>query len=66
MDSLFFGVLLGYLHHYHGESLARTLQSTFTRVAIAVACVALLLPGYFAPRDHKAFGILAYSSAYFA
>ena len=66
MDSLFFGVLLGYLHHYHGESLKRTLQSTFTRVAIAVACLALLLPGYFAPRDHKAFGILAYSSAYFA
>jgi peptidoglycan/LPS O-acetylase OafA/YrhL len=66
MDSLFFGVLLGYLHHYHRESLVRTLQSTFTRVAIGVACVALLLPGYFAPRDHKAFAIFAYSSAYLA
>jgi peptidoglycan/LPS O-acetylase OafA/YrhL len=66
MDSLFFGVLLGYLHHYHGKSLARTLQSTFAPVVMAVACLALLLPGYFAPRDHKAFGILAYTSTYFA
>jgi peptidoglycan/LPS O-acetylase OafA/YrhL len=66
MDSLFFGVLLGYLHRYHAKSLARTLQPTFIRVTIAVACVALSLPGYFAARDSKAFSILAYTSVYLA
>jgi peptidoglycan/LPS O-acetylase OafA/YrhL len=66
MDSLFFGVLLGYLHRYHAKSLARMLQPTFIRVAIAVACMALSLPGYFAARDNKAFSILAYTSVYLA
>jgi peptidoglycan/LPS O-acetylase OafA/YrhL len=66
MDSLFFGVLLGYLHRYHTKSLARMLKPTLIRVAIAVACVALSLPGYFAARDTKAFSILAYTSVYFA
>jgi len=66
MDSLFFGVLLGYLHRYHAKSMARMLQPTFTRVAIAAACVALSLPAYFAARDTEAFSILAYTSVYFA
>jgi peptidoglycan/LPS O-acetylase OafA/YrhL len=64
IDSLFFGVLLGYLYNYQGNRLQRALGSTFRRIAIAVASITLLLPGYFVPRDNKAFAVLGYTILY--
>jgi peptidoglycan/LPS O-acetylase OafA/YrhL len=64
IDSLFFGVLLGYLYNYHRNRLERALGSTFRRIAIAAASIGLLLPGYFVPRDSKAFSVLGYTMLY--
>lgn len=64
IDSLFFGVLLGYLYNYHGHRLERAMDSTFRRIALAVVSIGLLLPGYFVPRDSKAFSVLGYTMLY--
>jgi peptidoglycan/LPS O-acetylase OafA/YrhL len=42
MDSLFFGVLLGYLHHYRTEFLQRIFLPTRNRILIAMLAAALL------------------------
>ena len=42
MDSLFFGVLLGYLHHFRGQFLERLLSSTRNRIMLGIASGILL------------------------
>jgi peptidoglycan/LPS O-acetylase OafA/YrhL len=42
MDSLFFGVFLGYLHHFRSEMIERLLQPLRNRVAVGVLTALLL------------------------
>src|SRR5258706_7023662 len=51
MDALFFGVFLGYLHHYRPEILERLFQPLWNRVAIGVLTAALLSCPFFLTRD---------------
>lgn len=44
MDSLFFGVLLGYFHHFQPALLDRILRPVRNRVALLVLAAACLLP----------------------
>jgi peptidoglycan/LPS O-acetylase OafA/YrhL len=49
MDSLFFGVFLGYLHHFRPDFLDRLLVPAPNRVALALLAVALLSCALFLP-----------------
>jgi peptidoglycan/LPS O-acetylase OafA/YrhL len=62
MDALFFGVLLGYLHHFHGlrwESFVIR-----WKLVIAAASVLLLSTVYFVPRETVRFAIGGYTLTY--
>lgn len=52
MDSLFFGVLLGYLHHFRPDFLDRILVRPRNRVALVALAVALLSCCLFLPPQH--------------
>lgn len=52
MDSLFFGVLLGYLHHFRPDFLDRLLAPTANRVALTLLAVTLLSCPLFLPFYH--------------
>lgn len=47
MDSLFFGVLLGYLHHFRPEFLDRLVTPALNRAALLLLAVALLSSALF-------------------
>ena len=47
MDALFFGVFLGYLHHFRPEIIERLLQPVRNRIAIGVLSVLLLSCPFF-------------------
>jgi len=64
MDSLFFGVLLGYLHHFRPALLGKLLQPIQNRLAIAAASAGLLSFAYFLPRENRFFAIFGYSFVY--
>jgi peptidoglycan/LPS O-acetylase OafA/YrhL len=64
IDSLFFGVFLGYLYNFHGPAMAQALRSPFRRIALAAISAALLCPGYFAHRNDKSYSILVYTLVY--
>jgi len=49
MDSLFFGVLLGYFHHFQPALLDRILRPVRNRVALLVLAAACLLPCLIVP-----------------
>jgi peptidoglycan/LPS O-acetylase OafA/YrhL len=51
IDALFFGVLIGYLYHFHSEATKRVLRPTRTRLLIAVISALFLSTCYFFDRD---------------
>ncbi len=53
IDSLFFGVLLGYLHHFRPQLFDQLLLSKRNIVALAVLSAALLLPALVLPQPNK-------------
>lgn len=64
MDSLFFGVLLGYFYHFRPLLLEKLLQPTRNRLVIAAVSVALLSVTYALPRESKLFATCGYTSVY--
>ena len=42
IDSLFFGVFLGYLYHFHGEKLKRFMAGRWPRVLLLIGCLLLI------------------------
>jgi peptidoglycan/LPS O-acetylase OafA/YrhL len=64
MDALFFGVLLGYLYHFHSLGLERVMGSMPNRLAIALFSSALLSLAYFLPRDDKFLATWGYTCVY--
>jgi peptidoglycan/LPS O-acetylase OafA/YrhL len=64
MDSLFFGVLLGYLHHFHPALLENLMRPNRNRLAIALVSGALLSSAYWFSRDDKFFATWGYSFVY--
>jgi peptidoglycan/LPS O-acetylase OafA/YrhL len=64
IDALFFGALLGYFYHFHGQALNDLVHPTTNRVLIAVCSAALLSTTYFLPRESKLFSTFGYSCVY--
>jgi len=64
MDSLFFGVLLGYLFHFRPGVLQGLSQPLRNRLTIAVASGALLSSAYLLPRENRFFATFGYSFVY--
>jgi peptidoglycan/LPS O-acetylase OafA/YrhL len=64
MDSLFFGVLLGYLYHFRPQVLERLMRPTGSRVGMAAVSAVLLSTAYFFSRDEKLFATFGYSCLY--
>jgi len=64
MDSLFFGVLLGYLYHFRPLELERLLQPARNRLVIAAVSATLLSFTYLFPRENKFFATWGYTFVY--
>jgi peptidoglycan/LPS O-acetylase OafA/YrhL len=64
MDSLFFGVLLGYLHFFRPLMLEKLLQPTPNRVLIAILSSTLLSSTYLFPRENRFFATCGYTFVY--
>jgi peptidoglycan/LPS O-acetylase OafA/YrhL len=64
MDSLFFGVLLGYLYHFHPVFLEKMMRPTRNRLLIALASAAFLSLLCFVPIRNKAFATIGYTFIY--
>jgi peptidoglycan/LPS O-acetylase OafA/YrhL len=64
MDSLFFGVLLGYLYHFRPQVLEKLMQPARNRLAIAVVSLILLSFTYLLPRENKFFATWGYTFIY--
>jgi peptidoglycan/LPS O-acetylase OafA/YrhL len=64
VDSLFFGVLLGYHHHFRPLALDRLVQPTRNRLAIAAVSATLLSFTYLLPRESKFFATWGYTFVY--
>jgi peptidoglycan/LPS O-acetylase OafA/YrhL len=64
IDSLFFGVLLGYLYHFRPHVLELMTRSTMNRLAIIGVSVLSLSSAYFLPRDTKVFSVFGFSLLY--
>ncbi|HXN21361.1 MAG TPA: acyltransferase [Candidatus Dormibacteraeota bacterium] len=64
MDSLFFGVLLGYLYHFRPIVLERLMVPAKNRAVIAVVSAMLLSFAYFYSRGDKFFATVGYSFIY--
>jgi peptidoglycan/LPS O-acetylase OafA/YrhL len=64
MDALFFGVLLGYLSHFHPARLENLLRPTRNRIAIALISPIFLSMAYFLPRETKMFSIFGFTMVY--
>jgi peptidoglycan/LPS O-acetylase OafA/YrhL len=64
MDSLFFGVLLGYLHHFRPTALERLVTPTRNRILIAIVSATLLSCAYLLPRENKLLATGGYTFIY--
>jgi peptidoglycan/LPS O-acetylase OafA/YrhL len=64
MDSLFFGALLGYLHHFRPYILNNLMHSTRNRIFIAVCSAVLLSTICFLPRDSRIFSTFGFTWLY--
>jgi peptidoglycan/LPS O-acetylase OafA/YrhL len=64
LDSLFFGVLLGYLHYFRRDTIERLVAPTRSRILIAIISAALLSPAYLSARDHKFLATWGYTFIY--
>jgi peptidoglycan/LPS O-acetylase OafA/YrhL len=66
MDSLFFGVLIGYFYHFRRETVDHVMGSAKNCAAIAAASCVLLAPAYFWSTKNRFFATFGYSSLYLA
>lgn len=66
IDSLFFGVLLGYFHHFRPDVLDHLTGPIWNRVLIAACSAVLLLPAFFFSRSTRFFAIVGYTCLYLA
>jgi len=64
MDSLFFGVLLGYLHHFQPQVLDSFIRTPINRVLVVLCSAALLSLTCFLPRDSRFFSTFGFSCLY--
>jgi len=64
IDSLFCGVLVGYLYHFRPAILEEVMRPWRNRIGIATASTILLSFAYFYGRDSKFFSTFGYSSIY--
>jgi peptidoglycan/LPS O-acetylase OafA/YrhL len=64
MDSLFCGVLIGYLYHFQPVILGETMRPRRNRIGIAIASTILLSFAYFWGRDSRFFATFGYSLIY--
>jgi peptidoglycan/LPS O-acetylase OafA/YrhL len=64
IDSLFFGVLIGYFYHFRLEILDRLMRPVWTRVLMAVFSVAFLSSAYWFDRETWFFGAIGYVLIY--
>lgn len=64
MDSLFFGVLIGYLYHFRPGILDNLMRNTGIRLVIALLSASLLSTAYFFPRDSRFLATVGYSLIY--
>ncbi len=64
MDSLFFGVLIGYLYHFRLAILDEFMRHMPNRIAMAAASAALLSFAYLYGREGKLFSTFGYSLIY--
>jgi peptidoglycan/LPS O-acetylase OafA/YrhL len=64
MDSLFFGVLIGYLYHFRPMILDKLMRSIRIRSAMTLVSALLLSTAYFLPRDSKFLATFGYSLIY--
>jgi peptidoglycan/LPS O-acetylase OafA/YrhL len=53
LDSLFFGVLLGYLHHFRPQFFETLFRPAWSRMALALSACALLSTGLFFPLETR-------------
>jgi len=66
IDALFFGVLLGYLHHFRPQVLVRLTAPAWNRAAIAASSAGLLSTAFVFARDSLFFAIFGFSCVYLA
>jgi peptidoglycan/LPS O-acetylase OafA/YrhL len=52
MDSLFFGVVLGYLYHFHPSVIGKLFNSTAKRIAVGLLTMALLACSFLSLESH--------------
>lgn len=64
IDSLFMGVLLGYLYHFRPLVLEHLTRSTVKRLAIGGGAVLSLSSAYFLPRNTKIFSVFGFTLLY--
>jgi peptidoglycan/LPS O-acetylase OafA/YrhL len=64
IDALFFGVLLGYFHHFRPEVLDHLLDPTWNRIVIAACSAGLLTTVFFSPRNSRLFSTLGFTCLY--
>lgn len=64
MDSLFFGVLLGYFYHFRPSVLELFLRPTINRVLVAVGSAGLISFSYFFPLENRFFTTIGFTFIY--
>ena len=64
MDSLFFGVLLGYLHHFRPQVIDKLVQPTRNRLIIASVSAAFVSCAFLFPRENKFLATWGYTLIY--
>ena len=64
IDSLFFGVLLAYFHHFHYGVLHNLLRPTLNRIIIMVCSGCLVSTVYFLPRESRFFATFGFTFLY--
>lgn len=64
MDALFFGVLIGYFHHFRPQVLVRLVHPTWNRVIIAACSMSLLSTVCLFPRDSWFFSTFGFTCVY--
>jgi peptidoglycan/LPS O-acetylase OafA/YrhL len=64
MDSLFCGVLIGYLYHFRSGIFEQLMNSTRNRIVIAAVSLVLISFAYLYGRDSRFFATFGYSLVY--
>ena len=64
MDSLFFGVLLGYFHHFHSDSVERYMNFRWMRWLLMVFSIGFLSCAVLFTRESRFFATIGYTFIY--